>query len=132
MNRSLLTIYIFVVLFTYVRTSVHPVVNIIAQPEDTTVCKDSNVTINCRYQSARTLPTVWLINETVFTQQNLRDNPLYRLNDLFSPLSYSLTVFSITATTTFQCIVQSDPSITSTLGTVTVIGTYAHIMYVCT
>ena len=133
MNRSLLTIYIFVVLFTYVRTSVHPVVNIIAPPENTTVCKDSDVTINCGYRSARILPIAWLINGTVFTQRNLRDSPLYQMNNPFSPSTYSLTVFSIDGTTTFQCIVQSDPSITSTLGTVTVIGTYAHIiMYVCT
>ena len=113
-------------IFMYVYDFVHPAVNIIAPPEDTTVCKDSDVTINCRYQSAMTFPTKWLINGTLFTQQNLRDSPLYQLNNPFIPRSYSLTVFSITATTTFQCIVQSNPSSTSTLGTVTVIGMYAY------
>ena len=114
---------------TYVCNFVHPTVKIIAPPENTTVCKDSDVTINCGYQSARTLPIAWLINGMVFTQQDLRDSPLYRLNNPLSFRNYSLTVFSINGTTTFQCIVPSDPSITSTLGTVTVIGMYA---YTCT
>ena len=100
--------------------------NIIAPPQNTTVCKDSDVTINCNYQSARTLPTVWLINKTLFPQENLQDSPLYQLNNPFSPINYSLTVFSINGTTTFQCIVHTR---TSTLGTVTVIGMYA---YTCT
>ena len=138
MNRSLLTIYIFVVLFTYVRTSVHPVVNIIiAPPENTTVCKDSDVTINCRYQAVRAFPTAWLINGTLFTQRNLRDSPLYQMNNPFSPSTYSLTVFSITATTTFQCIVQSNPSILYSIlelyvsyklaAVLQVIRTYVHV-----
>ena len=114
-----------------VRTFVDPVVNITAPPENITVCKDSDVTINCRYQSPLTLPTLWFINGTLFTQQNLRDSSLYQLNNPFVPRSYSLTVFSITGTATFQCIVQSNPSIASTLGTVTVIGTYACAYYVC-
>ena len=107
-------------------TSVHPVVNITAPPENITVCKNSDVIINCRYQSAMTFPTKWLINGTVFTQQNLRDSPLYRLNNPFIPRSYSLTVFSITGNTTFQCLVQSTPTTISTLGRVTVIGTYVY------
>ena len=105
---------------------------ITAPPENTTVCKDSDVTISCGYQSVRILPTAWLINGTVFTQQTLRDSPLYQLNNPFIPRSYSLTVFSISGNTTFQCIVQSAPSRTSMLGTVTVIGMYVRIMYICT
>ena len=115
---------------TYVYDFLDPAGNITAPPEDTTVCKDSDVTINCRYQSAMTFPTAWLINGTVFTQQDLRDSPLYRLNNPFIPRSYSLTVFSINGTTTFQCIVQSNPSLISVLGTVTVIGMYAYT-YLC-
>ena len=114
----------------HVHTSVDPVVNITAPPENTTVCKNSDVTISCEYQSVRAFPTAWLINGTLFTQENLQDSPLYQMNNPFDPRIYSLTVFSINVTTNFQCIVQTR---TSTLGTVTVIGTYAHIiMYVCT
>ena len=116
----------------YVCTFVHPVVNFTAQPEDTKVCKGSDVTINCGYSLAIARRTTWFINGTLFTPEELLDSPLYQLNDPFMPRIHSLTVFSINGTTTFQCVVASDPTITSTVGTVTVIGMYAHIMYACT
>ena len=131
MNRSLLTIYIFVVLFTYVCTFVHPVVNFTAQPEDARVCKGSDVTINCGYLSSIARRTTWFINGTVFTQEELQDSPSYQLNNVFTPRIHSLTVFSIDFTTTFKCVVASSPTIASTVGTVTVIGTYANTYYVC-
>ena len=116
----------------YVCTFVHPVVNFTAQSEDTRVCKGSDVTINCGYSSVFARRTTWLINGTVFTPEKLQDSPLYQLNNIFMPRIHSLTVFSINSTTTFQCIVASSPITTSTVGTVTVIGTYAHTYYVCT
>ena len=102
-------------------------------PENTTVSRDSNVTISCGYQSATALPVTWIINRTSFTQQEVVDSPLYQLNNPLSPNTHSLTVFSINHTTTFQCIVHSTPNTTSTLGTVTVTtGMYIHnIVSVC-
>ena len=79
------------------------------------------MTISCGYLTATALPVTWIINGTSFTLQEIVNSPLYQLNNLISPPTVSLTVFSINGTTTFQCIVQSTPNtITSTRGTVTV------------
>ena len=91
-----------------------------APPENITVNRGSNVTISCGYSSSTALPVIWIINGTSFTQQEVVDSPLYQLNNPGSPMSISLTVFSINHTTTFQCIVHSTMDVTSTLGTVTV------------
>ena len=96
------------------------VVVIYRPPENTTACRGSNVTISCGYAGAAALPVTWIINGTSFTQQEVVDNPLYQLNDPTSPITHSLIVFSINHTTTFQCIVHSTPSTTSTIGTITV------------
>ena len=98
--------------------------NFTAQPEDTRVCKGNDVTINCGYSLAIATHTTWFINGTLFTPEELRDSPLYQLNNPFKPRIHSLTAFSIDGTTTFQCVVASSPTTTSTLGTVTVIGMY--------
>ena len=103
--------------------------NITTPPEDITVCKNSDVIVNCGYQWASRLRTTWLINGTAFTQDQLQESPLYRLNNFFSPTFSSLTVKSINGSTTFQCVVASTPTTSSRLGTVTVIGTYV-CMYV--
>ena len=93
-------------------------------PENTTVCRGSDVTISCGYQWATALPVTWIINGTSFTQQEVVDSPLYQLNNPNSPITHSLTVFSSNHTTTFQCVVRSTPS---TLGIVTVTaGMYLH------
>ena len=103
-------------------------------PENTTVCRSTEVTISCGYASATAVPVTWIINGMSFDEASLMDNPLYQLdNPTINPPLYSLTVFSINHITTFQCIVhatnnQNKPvNITSTRGAVTVIG-----MYVCT
>ena len=97
------------------------VVKITRPPENATVIRGSNVTINCGYARATALPVTWIINGTSFTQQEVVDSPLYQLNNPTSPRTISLTVFSINHTTTFQCIVNSTSNTTtSTLGTVTV------------
>ena len=80
--------------------------------------------ISCGYQSATALRTVWFINGNGLTQEKLQESPFYHLNSAITPARTSLTVFSINGTTTFQCVVQSNPRTTSTIGTVTVIGTY--------
>ena len=113
------------------------VVTITRPPENTTVNRGSDVTISCGYQWATVFPVTWIINGTSFTHQEVVDSPLYQLNNPTSPMTISLTVFSINHTTTFQCIVHSTPSTTSTLGTVTVTagmttGMYIHnIVSVC-
>ena len=107
---------------TYIH--VHSVVIIIAPPENTTVCRgrDSDVTISCGYGSGTALPVTWIINGTSFTQEEIVNSPLYQLNNPTSPLTASLTVFSINGTTTFHCVVLSTPNTISTRGTVTVIN----------
>ena len=83
--------------------------------------------ISCGYMSVTLLPVTWIINGTSFTQEEIQNSPLYQLNNPTSPMTISLTVFSINGTTTFQCMVLSTPNTTSTRGTVTVING----MYVC-
>ena len=86
--------------------------------------------ISCGYQWVTALPVTWIINGTSFDQQEIVNSPLYRLNNPLSPVITSLTVFSISGTTTFQCVVPSIPVITtSTRGTVIVInGIYTYII----
>ena len=99
-------------------------------PENTTVNRGSNVTINCGYSSSTALPVTWIISGTSFTQREIVDSPLYQLNHVTSPSTLSLTVLSINGNTTFQCIVHSTLNTTSysTLGTVTVTtGMYIHM-----
>ena len=84
------------------------------------------MTISCGYQWSTALPVTWIINEISFTQQEIVNSPLYQLNNPTIPIGNSLTVFSINGTTTFQCIVLSDPVTTSTRGTVIVIGICTH------
>ena len=102
-------------------------------PENAAVSRGSNVIIGCGYGSATALPVTWIINGTSFTQEEIVNSPLYQQNNPNTPLTFSLTVFSINGTTTFQCVVLSTPNATSTRGTVTVtngmdIRTYVHIM----
>ena len=105
----------------YVYVYVLVLVTITTQPENRTVYRGSDVTISCGYVTASALPVTWIINETSVTQEEIMNSPLYQLNNPTSPMTTSLTVFSINDTTTFQCIVLSTPNTTtSTRGTVTV------------
>ena len=97
--------------------SIHINSVVIKSPQTMTVCRGSDVTISCGYSSSAALPVIWIINGTSFTQQEVVDSPLYQLNNPTSPSTFSLTVFSINSTTTFQCVVQST---TSRRATVTV------------
>ena len=107
------------------------VVGVTRPPENTTVCRGSDVTISCGYNSTILLGTTLLINGTSL---RVTDYPLlYRQNNLTIPLSYSLTIFAVNFTTTFQCAINININASqrivslSTLGTVTVDG-----MYICT
>ena len=100
---------------------VHFVVTISWPPQTITVCRGSDVTIRCGYRSIRALPVTWIINGTSFEQSAIVNNPLYQLNNPSTSNTFSLTVFSINHTTTFQCIVHSTPNTTtSRLATITV------------
>ena len=104
---------------------------ITASPENITVYRGSDVNISCGYLTATALPVTWIINGSSFDQQEIVNSPLYQLNNPTSSMTFSLTVFSINATTTFQCIVQSIPVTTSTHGTIIVIGGTYLCIYVC-
>ena len=93
-------------------------------PENTTVCRGSDVTISCGHVTAIAIPVTWIINGTSINQEEIHFSPLYQQNSPTTPIANSLTVFSINGTTTFLCIVLSTPTTISTLGTVTVIGKY--------
>ena len=96
---------------------VYPAVTIITPPENTTVCRGSNVNISCGYRSSSALPTMWVINGTLINQSAVQSSPMYQLNNPSSPMTISLTIFSINGSTTIQCIVQSNPVTYSTKGT---------------
>ena len=114
---------------------VYFVVTVFAPPENTTVCRgsDMSLTISCRYTSGTALPVTWIINGTSFDEASLMNSSLYQLNNPTVPTQYSLEVFSINHTTTFQCIVHATHNnmklinTTSTHGTVTVIGMYLYM-----
>ena len=112
---------------------VYFVVIIYTPPGNTTACKSSNVTISCGYTSGTPFPVTWIINGTSFDEASLMNSSLYQLNNPTVLTQYSLEVFSINDTTTFQCIVHAthndmEPiNIASTRGTVTVIGMYLYM-----
>ena len=95
-------------------------------PVNMTVCKGRDVTINCGYDDFVS-PVTWIINGTSFNQSDIMNNPSYQQHNLNRPSRYSLEVYSITSTTTFQCIIHSDPAVNSTEVIVTVIGTWVII-----
>ena len=110
---------------------VYCIVTITTPPKDTTVCRGSDVTISCGYDSDTPLDVVWTINASNFLQSSLINMSSYQVNNPTIPVNYSLTIFSIYGTTSIRCIVASLSMInftvvTSPLVTVTVIG-----MYIC-
>ena len=74
---------------------IHPVVNFRTQPQDTTVCRGSYVIIRCRYRCNIALPIIWVINGTLFTQEQIVNSSLYQLNNPTVPSRTSLSVLSI-------------------------------------
>ena len=119
-----MTLYVFIV------------VVITRPPENTTVCRGSEVIVSCGHNSTTEFNTIWSINGSGFSSIAEND-PLYRASN------QTLIIFSIDSTTTFQCLVQillSSPIIlSSTLGIVTVVGTlriykcfYVRVTYICT
>ena len=93
-------------------------------PEDTTVCRGSDVIISCGPNSTDTFDTVWGFNGSSFS--TIMNGRVYRA------MNQTLTIFSINYTTTVQCAVRilvSPPIIlTSGTATVTVVGMYKCIL----
>ena len=94
-------------------------------PMNDTVCRGIDVTISCGY-SGFISPVTWIINGTSFDQSDIMNSPSYHQSNINRPSDYSLAVFSISDTTTFQCIIHSDSDVSSAQGIVTVIGTYVR------
>jgi len=113
-------------LFTYTYAFIHfnSIGIIVKPPGNKTVCINGRVTINCGYDSNITLPVIWIINGTLFTQEELMNNSLYQLNNYAAPLNTSLTIASIKNSTTVQCLVQSTSNIASWPGRINVISKY--------
>ena len=115
-DHSLIYVHIFIV------------VVITRPPEDTTVCRGSDVIISCGHNSTDIYDTLWGFNGSV---------PISVVNNrMYQAINQTLTLFSINYTTTVQCVVHilvSPPIIlASGTATVTVLGMhlcmylYAH------
>ena len=92
-------------------------------PENTTVCRGSDVIIGCGHNSTDTFYTIWGFNGSgLFSVVNSR---------MYQAINQTLTIFSINYTTTVRCAVQirvSPPIVlTSGTATVTVVGMYKRI-----
>ena len=112
---------------------IYTIATIIEPPGNTTVCSGNDVIINCEYDYHLVSSVTWIINGTSFNQSVIMNSPSYQHTNLDVPKSYSLRVYSINGTTTFQCMIASDPAVTSTQGIVTVIGMWDAICCVfCT
>ena len=106
---------------------VYCIVTITTPPEDTTVCRGSDVTISCGYNSSTLLDVVWRINKTAqLLQSDIMNTSSYQENNPTTPVNYSLTIFSINGTTEFWCTIASHSlNVMPAIGpdvTVTVIG----------
>ena len=112
----------------YMYVTVLPEPTITMPPENATVCRGTDITISCGHVITMPRPVVWIINGTSFTQLQISVSPLYQPNRQATPNETSLIVFSISSTTTFQCVIPLTPNTTSTLGTVIVIGMYYNSM----
>ena len=96
---------------------------IVTPPENTTVCRGSNGTVICGYQSDIPVNVSWIINGASPILDTDLSSYRYQLNNVDDTLNYSLTLLNVDYNTTFQCIVESTENTTmSTLGRVTVIG----------
>ena len=95
------------------------IIAIIARPpEDTTVCRGSDVIISCGHNSTDTFDTIWGFNGSA---------PIIIMNGpMYQAINQTLTIFYINYTTTVQCAVHilvSPPiMLTSGTATVTVVG----------
>ena len=117
---------------TYACVYILYIVSITTPPENATVCRGSDVTISCGYDSDIPLDSVWLINATFLQPSQIMNLSSYEVNNPTTPVNYSLAVFSINGTTKIRCAVASQSlnitAVVSAIVTVTVTGMY--IMYI--
>ena len=108
------------------------IVTITTPPEDATVCRGTDVTISCGYDSDVPLDPVWRIDATYLLQSDIMNMSSYQVNNPTTPVNYSLTIFSVNVTTTIRCTIASRSlNITPALSpdvTIAVIG--MCIMYI--
>ena len=103
------------------------IVTITTPPEDTTVCRGSDVTISCGYDSDTPLDPVWRINGSAYLiQSEIMNMSSYQENNPTTPVNYSLTIFSINGTT-IRCAIASQSMVNFTpalspIVTITVVG----------
>ena len=110
---------------------IYTIATIKEPPGNTAVCSGDDVIIDCGYDYHLVSSVTWIINGTSFSESAIVNNPSYQHINLDMPGRYSLRVYSINGTTTFQCTIASDPNVTSTEGKVTVIGMWDAICYIC-
>ena len=103
--------------------SIVTIVALTRPPEDTTVCRGSDVIINCGHNSTDYFEIIWSFNGSAFS--SIVNGQMYQT------INQTLTIFSINYATTVRCavlIVVSPPIVlTSGTGTVTVVGMYKRI-----
>ena len=111
---------------------VYCIVTITTPPEAKTVCRGSDVTISCGYDSDVPLDVVWRINATLLLQSDIMNMSSYQVNNPTTPVNYSLTIFSINGTTTIRCTIASQfLNVTTVISpTVTILVIGMCIMYI--
>ena len=110
---------------------VYVTVTFTSSSKNLTVCRGHNLTIECSGHRSTTSVVTWTINGTLYSESAAVNNPLYQRSNPTDSLLYSLKVFSMNHTTTFQCILYlcSTTGATVFRGTnkITVTtGTYVH------
>ena len=94
-------------------------------PQNETVCVGEEVNITCGYTFIVSLAPVWLINERTFSVVDIKDSDSYNSPVVANMTDTVLTVTSITGSlnaTTFQCEFTVQPTLLSSIGTLTVYG----------
>jgi len=100
-----------------------PVITI--PPQNETVCVGDEVNITCGYTFIISLIPVWLISGRTFSVVDINNSDLYNSPDVANLTDTVLTVTSITGSmngTTFQCEFTVQPTLLSSVGTLTVYG----------
>ena len=96
---------------------------------------DEEVNITCGYTFTVSFFPVWLINGRTFSVVDIRNSDLYNSPVVAKRMDTVLTVTSITGSmngTTFQCEFTVQPTLLSSIGTLTVYGKILKVIYVVT
>ena len=103
-------------------------------PQDKVVCVEDEVNITCGYNfSDSSIVPVWIINDQPYSSSDIQNSSMFRVpmvNDTFDTV---LTVYSANEMmnkTTFQCELLIQPLVTSSIGTLTVMGKLSCIVVI--